>query len=121
MCAFACADVYLALSRCSYNTIAFIQFLGLYSSFDIPWDGSFKALFANMGLMNLNLGSLHVTCIDGENGGLSFRETWLIQFLLPLLYPIAVCTHFAWTRFLEFLYIRELPPMRLLVRYIAIT
>ena len=102
---------------CRYCSIAFVQFLGVYSTFDIPWEGSLKTLFRTMRLMNLNLDALHLTCVHSAGGGLTFAQTWIIQMLLPLLYPLLVCIHYSWARFLHALCKRGLPPCHFLVRH----
>ena len=38
-----------------YTSIAFVQFMGLYASFAVPWSSNLKSLFAGLGSVNLNL------------------------------------------------------------------
>jgi hypothetical protein len=67
-----------------YTTTSFVQYLGIYATFDIAWaDGSgLKQLFVALGLFNLSLDAVHLQCL------MSWKEVWLLQAFLPLLYPV---------------------------------
>ena len=70
--------------RSLYTTTSFVQYLGIYATFDIAWaDGSsLKQLFVAFGFFNLSLDAVHLQCL------LSWKEVWLLQAFLPLLYPV---------------------------------
>lgn len=72
-----------------YTSIAFVQFMGVYASFAIPWGSSLKSLFESLGSFNLNLDAVYISC-STDGGGMTFSQVWLVQMLLPLLYPVAV-------------------------------
>lgn len=98
-----------------YTSIAFVQFMGLYASFAVPWSSNLKSLFAGLGSVNLNLDAIYVSCSTG-GGGMSFSNVWLVQMLLPLLYPAAVIIHLVAGRALTHLAAVGAPPSARLIR-----
>ena len=70
-------------SKSMYTSVAYIQFLGLYSEIALRW-GSVGELFSAFAFFNLNLESIAFSC-----GGLGVN-TRIVQIYLPFLYPV-VC------------------------------
>ena len=98
-----------------YTSIAFVQFMGLYASFAVPWSSNLKSLFAGLASVNLNLDAIYVSCSTG-GGGMSFSNVWLLQMLLPLLYPAAVIIHLVAGRALTHLAAIGAPPSARLIQ-----
>jgi len=108
-------EVLINYVQSCYTSIAFVQFLGVYAKFPLPWGPNLAKLFTALGSFNLNLDALHVACSAGS-GGLTYRDLWVIQMLLPLLYPLAVVVHLIIGRILSWLAATGLPPTQLLIR-----
>tara|TARA_B110001452_G_scaffold196118_1_gene166099 strand:- start:4103 stop:8938 length:4836 start_codon:yes stop_codon:yes gene_type:complete len=97
-----------------YTSIAFLQFLGVYSSFPLPWGSGLADVFEVLGSFNLDLDALGVSCSAGGRGH-TYRNLWGIQMALPLFYPVAVLVHLVVGRALTWLAAYELPGIRLLL------
>ena len=76
-----------------YTSIAFLQFLGVYSKFEIEWRSELRPLFKTMTLVSLNVENIHFPCAWDARGGLPYTAQWLFQLLLPMLYPLVVVCH----------------------------
>jgi len=63
-----------------YTSLAFIQYLGIYSQFRIAWRTGIGDAFQALELFNLSFDTLHLAC------AMSWETMWLLQALLPLLY-----------------------------------
>lgn len=70
--------------RSMYTTTSFLQYLGVYSGFDIAWKNGLRETFVGLGFFNLSLNAIHLEC------ALSWEVVWLLQELLPLFYPLVV-------------------------------
>ena len=70
--------------RSMYTTTSFLQYLGVYSGFDIPWRNGLRETFVGLGFFNLSFNAMHLEC------ALSWEVVWLLQELLPLFYPLVV-------------------------------
>ena len=65
------------------STLEFLQFLGLYSQYQITWPEPWQRVFNYLAFFNVDVRMMNLTCWKH----LSFFELWCIQAFLPLLYP----------------------------------
>jgi len=100
-----------------YVTMNYLQFLGVYSEVDVPWNNStsLQSVLSATHTTNLNLD------LTGEVGlisciGYSFEVKWAIQAGLPLLYPCICLLDFGLARLLKFIAAKGWPPSRTLLR-----
>merc|ERR1719247_2134450 len=93
------------LFRSLYTTTSFVQYLGFYSKFRVPWPPYLSNLFLTFSLFYLDLESIHLTC-----AGFTYVNLWYIQMLLPLLYPVAMGVLIPGNMMLSAMAARKLPP-----------
>lgn len=95
-----------------YISLSFVQLLGIFQVMAIGWTESLSTVFASFSLANLNLGFTHVACL----GQLRYRDVWILQMLLPLLYVVTAGLHIALMYALTKLAFRSKLVAKLLVR-----
>ena len=68
-------------------SFAFVQFLGLYSSYGVEWRLHVQSLFRICSFFNLDVSMMHLACFEQ----LGFTQLWAVQTFLPLAYfPLSV-------------------------------
>jgi hypothetical protein len=91
--------------RSLYTTTSFVQYLGFYHMFRVPWDSYLSNLFLTFSFFTLDLESIHLTC-----AGFTFVDIWHIQMFLPFLYPVAMSFVVLGNLVLSALADKKLPP-----------
>ena len=98
-----------------YCSLAFVQAMGIYSSFDIPLSTDLQTLFRGLGLFNLNLDAVHLACAT-DGGGMTYVDMWLIKMLLPCLGPVGFLLHFAITSLINWTATNVKPLLKILLK-----
>ena len=69
--------------RSMYTSLAFVQYIGFYADFNIPWSSDLSDFISFFNSFNLNLNFTHFSCFMTD-----YEGRWLVQLLLPVLLPI---------------------------------
>jgi len=76
-------------------SFAYLQFLGLYSSFSITWPEPMASLFSGLAFFTLDIDLMHFSCVLPEDDGFHFFVVWAFQAFLPLLFIVLCLVHLA--------------------------
>ena len=91
---------------------AFLQFLGLFSTFGVRWQTYMANLLNGFQIFNANVETLYLPC-----AGLAYSGMWLVQaFVVPGLYVAWCLVHLVVSLTLNALAERGLPPSDFLLR-----
>ena len=99
-----------------YTTLQFLQFIALYSSFDIPWTPALSTLFDALSVFNLDLDAIHFRCAGGDRG-FDFADMWIVQMLIPVLYLVFCVVHLSQGLLFHELAKRALPPTGIMLSF----
>ena len=105
--------------RSLYITIGFLQFLGIFSQFNIDWsraDCDLGYLLRWMPFFSLNIAdTIHFSCA-GSGSAFGYRAQWIVQMLLPMCYPAYCVASIASEICIGALARRHLPPTQVLLQ-----
>ena len=93
-------------------TFAFVQFLGLYSNYQVEWRPGLQSIFGNLAFFNLDFDMMHLSCYNN----MGYTTLWTLQTFLPIFYPILCSLHFGLSWLLMQLAKRGLPPSRTMLK-----
>ena len=75
-------------------TFAFLQFLGLYSGFEVRWPSPFKEITSGLAFFTLDMELMHIACVfPKDTDGSHYFILWCLHSFLPLVYMLLCLLH----------------------------
>ena len=93
-------------------SLAFMQFLGVFSEFEVGWKPYFEDILGVFNIFNLSLETARLPC-----AGFGYTAMWMVQVLgVPALYVASSLLIYFFQRLTLFLAVHRLPPTYTLLR-----
>jgi hypothetical protein len=94
-------------------TLGLVQFLGLYSMFDVKWPEPLQSLLNACSFFNLDVNMMHLACFRPLS---KWQSLWIVQTFLPIVYLPLCGVHLFVEWVLMHFAKNDLPPARFLLR-----